>query len=112
MKSSLDVAFMRRLRFIVNFPFPTAKERKLIWQKAFPAATPIEDLDFNRLSQFNLAGGSIHNIVLNAAFMAANAGTAVTMPLVLAAARMEYRKLERSINEADFRTSEPTGATI
>ncbi|MBW4644933.1 MAG: ATP-binding protein [Goleter apudmare HA4340-LM2] len=112
MKSSLDVAFMRRLRFIVNFPFPSAKERKLIWQKAFPAATPIENLDFNRLSQFNLAGGSIHNIVLNAAFMAANAGTAVTMAIVLAAVRMEYRKLERSINEADFRTSEPTGATI
>jgi hypothetical protein len=110
MKSALDVAFMRRLRFIVNFPFPSAKERKLIWQKAFPPATPIADLDFHRLSQFNLAGGSIHNIVLNAAFMAANAGTAVTMPMVLAAARMEYRKLERSINEADFRFTEPNGA--
>jgi hypothetical protein len=112
MKSSLDVAFMRRLRFIVNFPFPSAKERKLIWQKAFPPETPIEDLDFHRLSQFNLAGGNIHNIVLNAAFMAANAGTVVTMPLVLAAARMEYRKLERSINEADFRFTEPTEARL
>ncbi|BAY24867.1 AAA ATPase central domain-containing protein [Calothrix sp. NIES-2100] len=112
MKSSLDVAFMRRLRFIVNFPFPSAKERKLIWQKAFPAATPIENLDFNRLSQFNLAGGSIHNIVLNAAFMAANVGTAVTMAIALAATRMEYRKLERAINEADFRASETTGAKI
>ncbi|MBD2357563.1 ATP-binding protein [Tolypothrix sp. FACHB-123] len=112
MKSTLDVAFMRRLRFIVNFPFPNPKERKLIWQKAFPPETPIENLDFHRLSQFNLAGGSIHNIVLNAAFMAASTKTAVTMPIVLAATRMEYRKLERPINEVDFRTSEPTEAII
>jgi len=50
-------------------------------------------------------GGSIHNIALNAAFLAAQAGAAVTMPLVLAAARTEFRKLERPINEADFRYS-------
>lgn len=107
MKSALDVAFMRRLRFVVNFPFPSAKERRVIWQKAFPPETPTEGLDFNRLSQFNLTGGSIHNIVLNAAFMAAKAGTAVTMSSVLAAARSEYKKLERPINEADFRSGVP-----
>jgi SpoVK/Ycf46/Vps4 family AAA+-type ATPase len=104
MKSALDQAFMRRLRFIVNFAFPGAAERKLIWQKSFPTQTPIENLDFDRLARLNLTGGNIYSIVLNAAFLAAQAGTSVTMPLVLMAARTEFRKLDKPINEADFRT--------
>jgi hypothetical protein len=107
MKSALDQAFVRRLRFIVEFPFPGPQERKLIWQKIFPPETPTEGLDYDRLAQLNLTGGSIHNIALNAAFLAAQMGTPVTMPLVLAAGRTEFRKLERPINEADFRWQEP-----
>lgn len=102
MKSSLDTAFLRRLRFIINFPFPGKLERKRMWQKVFPEETPIELLDFERLGRLNLTGGSIHNIAINAAFLAAREGTAVTMQSVLAAARTEFRKLERPINEADF----------
>ena len=56
----------------------------------------------DRLARFNLTGGSIHNIALNAAFLAAQAGTPVTMPLILKAARTEFRKLERPVSEADF----------
>ena len=107
MKTALDQAFMRRLRFIVNFPFPGPKERSLIWQKIFPPETPLESLDFERLGRFNMTGGSINNIALNAAFMAARQGTAVTMPLVLAATRTEFRKLERPIRETDFAWQEP-----
>ena len=104
MKSALDTAFMRRLRFIVNFPFPGPTERKLIWQKVFPLNTPLnEGLDYDRLARFNLTGGSIHNIALNAAFLAAQAGTPVTVQFILNAARAEFRKLERPINEAEFR---------
>ena len=103
MKSALDTAFMRRLRFIVNFPFPGVTERKLMWQKVFPAEMPREDLDFDRLARFNLTGGSIHNIAINAAFLAAQAGSPATLPLILEAARSEFRKLERLINEAEFR---------
>jgi hypothetical protein len=102
-KSALDAAFVRRLRFIVNFPFPGVKERRVMWQKVFPPQTPIEELDFNRLAQFNLTGASIHNIALNAAFLAAREEKKVTMELILKAARTEYKKLERPINEADFR---------
>lgn len=109
MKSALDQAFVRRLRFIVNFSFPGVKERKLIWQKVFPPETPTGELDYDQLSRLNLTGGSIHNITLNAAFMAARAGTAVTMPLVLEAARSEFRKLEKPVNEADFRMVRPVG---
>jgi ATPase family associated with various cellular activities (AAA) len=106
-KNALDSAFMRRLRFIVNFSFPGVKERKAMWQKAFPSETPTEELDFNRLAQFNLTGGSIHNIALNAAFLAAQAKTSVKMQQVLSATRTELRKCDRPINESDFRWQVP-----
>ncbi|MDJ0662506.1 MAG: ATP-binding protein [Crocosphaera sp.] len=102
LRSALDRAFLRRLRFLIDFPFPGAGERQRIWQGAFPPETPVEELDYERLSRFNLTGGSIHNIVLNAAFMGAAKGTPVTMPLVLNAIRIEFDKLERPINEAEF----------
>jgi hypothetical protein len=103
MKSALDPAFMRRLRFIVNFPFPCIHERKRIWERAFPKETEKENLDYERLARFNLTGGSIQNIAINAAFLAASAGSSVTMPLILEAARSEFRKLEKPVNEAEFR---------
>jgi hypothetical protein len=113
MKNALDPAFMRRLRFIVNFPFPGPAERKRIWQKVYPKDTPTNGLDYDWLARFNLTGGSIHNIALNAAFLAAQSSPAVTtMPLVLEAARAEFRKLERPINEAEFRWKVPQGASI
>lgn len=103
MKNALDTAFMRRLRFIVNFPFPGIPERKRIWETAFPEETAKETLDYARLARFNLTGGSIQNIAINAAFLAASAGSRVTMPLILEAVRSEFRKLEKPINEAEFR---------
>ena len=103
MKSALDGAFVRRLRFIVTFPFPGPAERRAMWAQAFPAETPVEGLDFERLARFSLTGGHIHNIALHAAFLAAQAGTPVDMPLLLEAARTEFRKLEKPVNEAEFR---------
>ncbi|NEO98515.1 MAG: ATP-binding protein [Symploca sp. SIO2E9] len=102
-KSSIDKAFLRRLRFIINFPFPGVAERAKIWQKVFPKETPREELDWERLSRFNFTGGNVHSIALNAAFMAAEAGKSVTMDFVLSAARMEFKKLDKLVNEADFR---------
>jgi len=102
MRSALDPAFLRRLRFIVSFRFPGADERKTIWQKAFPKQTPTQGLEFDRLARLNLAGGSIQTIALNATFLAARANSPVTMPHILEAARAEFRKLERPIHEADF----------
>jgi hypothetical protein len=107
MKSALDTAFLRRLRFIVRFPFPGVAERKAIWQRVFPAEMPKSVLDYDRLARLNVSGGHIHNIAINAAFLAARAGTPVTMPLILEAARAEFRKIERPINEADFYWREP-----
>ncbi|MEO6740834.1 MAG: ATP-binding protein [Chthoniobacteraceae bacterium] len=110
MKSALDGAFLRRLRFIVNFPIPGADERRKMWEKVFPAddaknnlrGVPTDALDFDRLAKLNLTGGLIDNVALNAAFHAAEQGSRVTMPLVLEAARAEFQKLQRPINAADF----------
>ncbi len=103
MKSALDQAFMRRLRFIVNFPFPGPTERKQMWAKALPPDVPQEELDYDRLARFNVSGGNIHSIALNAAFMAAQRGSPVTQGMLLAAARTELRKLDKPMNEAEFR---------
>jgi hypothetical protein len=113
MKSALDKAFVRRLRFIVDFPFPDVEQRKGIWQKVFPDNTPIdESLDLSRLAKFNLTGGNIHNIALNAAFLAAQENGAITMPLLLNATRTEFKKLERPAKESDFRWQGPTGVVM
>jgi SpoVK/Ycf46/Vps4 family AAA+-type ATPase len=106
MKSALDTAFIRRLRFIVKFPFPGLKERKQIWEKALPPQTPRRGLDFERLARLNISGGNIHSIALQAAFIAAQNGQTVTMPVLIAAVRSEMRKLEKPVSDAEFRTFE------
>lgn len=104
MKSALDKAFVRRLRFIVDFPFPDVADRKEIWRKVFPPNTPIdESLDLSRLAKFNFTGGNIHNVALNAAFLAAQKDDRITMPLLLNAARTEFKKLEQPMKESSFR---------
>lgn len=113
MKSSLDSAFMRRLRFIVNFQFPAAAQRAEIWRRVFPAQTPQNELDYQHLARFNLTGGSIHNIALNAAFLAAGSEAGkVTMPLIFDAIRAEFRKLDKPVNEAEFRLLGVAGAAV
>jgi hypothetical protein len=102
LKDALDKAFLRRLRFIVNFPFPGPGERRSIWEKVFPPETPLEELDFDHLARLNLTGGSVHNIALASAFLAANRGTAVTMATVLESAKTELRKIEKPVTDADF----------
>ena len=102
MKSALDPAFLRRLRFVVQFPFPDAAQRRDIWRRMFPSATPTEDLDLERLAKLNIAGGNIRNIALNAAFLAADASEPVRMAHLLRAARGEYAKLERPLTEAEM----------
>ena len=108
MKSALDGAFVRRLRFIVKFPFPGLPEREAIWRRALPpalvdSALATGAIDYARLARFNLTGASIHSIALNAAFLAARANAPLSMPLLLEAARTEFRKLEKPVSEGDFR---------
>ena len=103
LKSALDKAFQRRLRFTVNFPFPDATQREAIWRRIFPAATPTHDLDAKKLSQLNVPGGNIRNIALNAAFLAAQAGRPVEMADVAEAANLETQKIERPLSGSEVR---------
>jgi SpoVK/Ycf46/Vps4 family AAA+-type ATPase len=102
-KSALDMAFHRRLRFVVNFPFPEAAEREAIWRRVFPAATPTEGLDHVKLARLQVAGGNIRNIALNAAFHAAEDGRPVTMAHLLRAAHAEAGKRDRPLSDAEKR---------
>ena len=101
MKKSMDSAFLRRLRFVVDFPFPDAPERAEIWRRVIPDRAPAQGLDTDRLAQLTVSGGSIRNIALSAAFLAADEGAALQMRHVLAATRTEYLKLERSVTSAE-----------
>ncbi|MCC5642556.1 ATP-binding protein [Nostoc sp. CHAB 5824] len=101
LKSSIDTAFLRRIRFVVQFPFPDTTQRAEIWRHVFPADTPTADLDALQLARLNVAGGNIRNIALNAAFLAADAGEPVQMKHVLRAAQTEYTKLEKPLTDAE-----------
>jgi ATPase family associated with various cellular activities (AAA) len=101
MKSALDAAFLRRLRFVVNFPFPDAEQRAQIWQHIFPPNTPVEGLDIGGLARLNLAGGNIRNIALSAAFRAAEAGKPVRMEHIVPAIRSEYAKIHKPLTKAE-----------
>ena len=101
-RTALDRAFLRRLRFLVEFPFPDAAFRRRIWQKVFPPATPVEALDWDALSRLEVPGGNIRNIALNAAFLAAQEDRTVTMDHLMRAARSEYAKCDKSATQAEF----------
>src|SRR5262249_14503601 len=97
MKSALDSAFLRRIRFVLHFYCPGPPDRRRLWERVFRQgeaannlpAPPLDRLDCDRLSRLNLTGADIQTAALNAAFMAAHAGTNITMPFVLQAARAE-----------------------
>jgi AAA+ superfamily predicted ATPase len=98
LRENMDEAFTRRIRFIVDFPFPDIASRKLIWQTHFPRETPVSaGVDCDWLAQqFQITGGNIKNIVLNAAFCAAANGGTIDMTHVLHGARREFEKIGKS----------------
>jgi ATP-dependent 26S proteasome regulatory subunit len=102
LKEAIDTAFMRRIRFVVQFPFPDAAQRAEIWRRVFPAQTPTSSLDAERLARLAVAGGNIRNIALYAAFLAADEDQPVRMSHLLRAARAEYAKLEKPLSEAEI----------
>ncbi|MEH1945262.1 MAG: ATP-binding protein [Nostoc sp.] len=103
LKNALDSAFLRRIRFMVAFPFPETPSRIEIWQRIFPAQTPTQGLDYQKLGQLKVAGGNIRNIAMNAAFFAADADEPVMMKHILQAAQREYLKLKRLLNDEEIR---------
>ena len=100
--NNIDEAFLRRVRFIVQFPMPEDGDRARIWQRIFPADTPLGELDYRHLSRFKMSGGSIYNSALNASFRAARRGGEVEMTDILEMIRLELNKMGRLPQERMF----------
>ncbi|QHQ36677.1 ATP-binding protein [Algicella marina] len=101
-KGAVDTAFLRRLRYVLTFPFPDTAARAEIWRRIFPENTPTEGLSPPSLARLSVAGGSIRSIALNAAYLAAQAPEPVTMGHIRRAARREYTKLEKPFTNAEM----------
>lgn len=104
-RQGMDLAFTRRMRFIVDFPFPEDEDRLRIWRSVWPKEVPLAaDLDLAVMArQFRLSGGSIRNVALSAAFLAAEDGQCVSMHHLMRAARRELHKMGRLVNDEEQR---------
>jgi hypothetical protein len=104
LRANLDEAFLRRMRAIVEFPFPEVEDRLSIWQRTLASTAPLDkDVDLRFMAQqFRIAGGNIRNIVLLGAFLAASEEKPIAMAHLIHAAKREYQKLGRLIAESDF----------
>lgn len=106
-KHNIDPAFFRRMKFIVEFQFPDADTREMLWSTTIPKTTPLaEDVDIRFLAErFEFVGGNIKNCILNAAFLAAadpEAEGEVHMKHYLQAIKYEFVKTGKVFTRADF----------
>ena len=99
-RSALDRAFLRRIRYIVQFPFPDPTAREQIWRRELPGTAPLQDVDFPALARMQMSGGHIRNVAVNAAFLAAGDGKKISMRHLRQSAQREAAKLERPLAEA------------
>lgn len=97
-QKNFDEAFKRRIKFVVDFPFPDEAGRREIWKKSIPHQLFSSEIDLAYLSEhFELTGSNIKNIVLHAAFLAAASGEKLGMKQLLEAVRNEYAKIGKSL---------------
>ena len=103
-RRNIDDAFMRRLDFVIDFPFPELRDRERLWRALIPAEAPLaRGADFALLAtRFKLSGGAIRNCTLAAAFLAAEEGGEITMSQLVRAVGVEYGKQGRLTIGADF----------
>jgi len=102
-KTNIDEAFMRRMHFVMEFPFPEEDLREKIWRNIFPKATPVgEDVDYSFLSKFKITGGNIKNIALSAAFLAAGDSGIVKMEHIIRATKREFQKMGKLCTAGEF----------
>lgn len=109
LRQSLDTAFLRRLRFIIEFPRPTVEAREQIWRQCLPAGShSLDDAAFKQLARrIDLTGGHIRQITLRAAFIAAAAGSLIGLKHIAPAASAELAKLGMPAVELDLIATRP-----
>ncbi|MEZ4295086.1 MAG: ATP-binding protein [Polyangiaceae bacterium] len=103
LRKNIDDAFLRRIQFVVDFPFPDEGQRERIWRAIFPPQTPLDGVDPRRLARLAVAGGNIKNIARNAAYLAAAEDRPLGMHHLLDAARLEYTKLGQPLTPPEIR---------
>lgn len=103
-RKDLDEAFLRRLRYLVEFPMPGEEERERLWKYVFPSGVNIDALDLPYLARtFALAGGHIRSIAFNACLQSKpDANACVDMVQVLSAVKRELDKLNRPNSPESF----------
>lgn len=101
---NIDKAFFRRINYVVHFNLPDFDLRLKIWKNMFPSDTPIsKDVNFEYLAKnFEIAGGSIKNIVLTASFMAASESDKVEMKHIIKSIEYELKKQGKMVSKSDF----------
>jgi hypothetical protein len=101
LRESMDTAFLRRLRFVLDFPFPDLALRTQLWKVALPPSVPQHGVEPSALARLMLAGGQIRSVSLNAAFLAAADGGVLTPKHLLTAVRREYTKMGRALSDSE-----------
>ena len=101
--SNFDEAFKRRMKLIIDFPFPDKKSREMLWHRAFPKELPLDNIDYDYLvNNFELTGSNIKNIALHSAFLAAaESSESVGMKHILSALKNEYSKSGKSFTKEE-----------
>jgi DNA polymerase III delta prime subunit len=104
MKDNMDDAFKRRIKLMVKFSFPPVETRRKLWHSLLPEKTPRKEnlaLDFFA-EKFELSGSQIKDILLMAAFMAADSGCILGNEQIKEALRLNYQKYGKLLTEHDF----------
>ncbi|MBR0183809.1 MAG: ATP-binding protein [Clostridia bacterium] len=100
---NIDKAFFRRISYVFHFPKPNKKDRKKIWENIFGANVPLDkNIDFDFISNFELSGGSIKNIVISACLKAAQTKSKVDMSHILKSVEYELKKQGYTPLKSDF----------
>jgi SpoVK/Ycf46/Vps4 family AAA+-type ATPase len=104
LSTNIDDAFIRRMHFTVEFPFPDEGYRLKIWKSLIPERAPMaKDIDFDFMARkFSISGGNIKNIMVNAAFLAADDSKVIKMEHIVAATKREYQKMKKVCSQSDF----------
>jgi Winged helix domain, variant/ATPase family associated with various cellular activities (AAA) len=113
LRKNMDDAFVRRIQFTIEFPFPAAGQRLAIWQRVWPKNMPRKDLDLDFMARrFEISGGNIRNIALSAAFLGAEDGGCVMMKHLIRATWQEYQKMGKVVMEGEFGEYEHLSQTL
>ena len=106
LSQNIDDAFMRRMHFNVEFPFPEEEYRYKIWRSLFPKEAPVaDDIEFEFLAKrLKIAGGNIKNIIVTAAFLAAEDSEAIGMEHIIKGAKREFQKMGKVCSQSEFGT--------